>query len=167
MVRSRILALTLLFATSVMIAQESVKTNLVLTVTDQTGAVIPNATTHVESNDHAISFGTKTDNTGQVTFELMQGNYTIKVSSQGFRTSTSQVQVNTESTQSMRIVLKVGGGSHVEVFTDPSRQINIDEISMTTFIPLIELTPFPLRDQKLQRHQFKLLPCLVSISCVT
>ena len=88
MIKIQILALVLLCATSVVVAQEPVKTNLVLTVTDQSGAVIPNATTHVESNDHSISFGTKTDNSGQITFELMPGSYTIKVGDKGVQTST-------------------------------------------------------------------------------
>jgi uncharacterized membrane protein len=167
MAKYYILALVLLCAASVLVAQEPAKTNLDLTVTDQSGAVIPNATTHVESSDHAISFGTKTDNNGQVTFELTPGNYTIKVSFKGFMPSTSQVQIHSEHDQSLRIDLKTAFSSAEPYITSGPLPINMEEISITTFIPLVELTPFPLKNKKLQGSHFKLMPCLIDISCNT
>ncbi len=167
MAKLRILALVILCAASVLAAQEPVKTNLVLTVTDPSGAVIPNATTHVESSDHSISFGTKTDNVGQVSFELMPGSYTIKVNAMGFQRWVTQTQINSAPTQEIKAVLRLGSPA-CTVPCDgmfPTPPIYTEEISITSLIPYVELTPFPLHDKKLQGGHFKLLPCLVSISC--
>jgi hypothetical protein len=97
----------------------------------------------------------------------MPGNYTIKVSANGFKVSTSQVQVNSDPTQLMRVALKVADWSRPDFMVSTSPQIDLEEISITTFIPLVELTPFPLKNRKLQGSHFKLMPCLIDISCNT
>jgi hypothetical protein len=86
----RALLAVLLLGAGLSIAQ-GIYATLIGTVTDSTGAVVPNATVTVHSNDTNADVRTiTTDGRGNFTAtNLAAGNYTVTVKSPGFRTLTA------------------------------------------------------------------------------
>src|SRR5258707_15110516 len=79
-------ALILLFSTSTLLAQ-TVTGSITGVVTDQTGAVVPNAEGTAENVATGVKRHEGTNNTGTYTVRCLPvGNYRITVSSQGFST---------------------------------------------------------------------------------
>lgn len=93
------------------------------TVTDSTGAVIPNATVTATSEiDESKIFTVATNDAGIFLFEnLPSGKYTIKIESPGFTTEIyTNIQVRSQNLVEMNISLAVGEvSSVVEVTGDP------------------------------------------------
>lgn len=93
------------------------------TVTDPTGAVIPNATVTVTNeNDAAKYFTTTTNDAGVFLFEnLLSGRYTVKIESAGFVNSVyTSIEVRSQNLVEMNVVLEVGSiSSVVDVTGDP------------------------------------------------
>ena len=81
-------ALILLFSTSLLLAQ-TVTGSITGVVTDQTGAVVPNAEVTAENVATGVKTHEVTNNTGTYTIRFLPvGSYRITVSSQGFSTQT-------------------------------------------------------------------------------
>ncbi len=82
------------------------------TVTDTTGAVIPNAQVTLLNTDQGISLQTKTSATGSYTFSPVRaGHYTVTVVAQGFaKTTQKNLTVNVAQVVQLNLQMKLGAG---------------------------------------------------------
>ena len=90
------------------------------TVTDPAGAVVPEATVTLTSNETARAITTTSSGEGFYRFsELAPGMYTLTVEKAGFKKSTFEsVAVNAEQVQGTDVVLTTGEVSEVVTVTD-------------------------------------------------
>jgi hypothetical protein len=80
------------------------------TISDSSGAVIPDASVAVVNEDTGIRWDAKTNSTGNYSVPLLQpGNYRIRVESQGFRpVNRSQIRLDVAQTARVDFSLEVG-----------------------------------------------------------
>jgi hypothetical protein len=82
------------------------------TVTDPTGAVIPNATVHLTNEVSGLDRSVTTDATGKFDFPGVPFNpYRIEVSAQGFAPSSRSFEIRSVVGTSLNLVLRVAGAS--------------------------------------------------------
>ena len=82
------------------------------TVTDPSGAVVPNATVHIANPVSEFEQTTATDATGQFSFPNVPFNpYTISVSAKGFARLSQPVEIRSSVGISVKLVLQISGGS--------------------------------------------------------
>ncbi len=114
---SAIVALFLLAFTVQLAAQSTVSGGIAGTVTDPTGAVVPNAKVTLKSVDSGQSQATTTNATGAYRFALLKpGRYTVSATEKGFRTTTATAAVSIGQSTRADIKLSVGESSQtVEV----------------------------------------------------
>jgi hypothetical protein len=105
------------------------------TVTDPSGAVIPNATVHLTNGVSGLNQTASTDPLGQFNFSNVPFNpYQINVSAKGFAPLTQSIEIRSVVGTSLKLVLQVGGGSQtvtVEaggdlVENDPTFHVDVD-----------------------------------------
>src|SRR5579875_4052095 len=73
----------------VLLGQTSTSGTVVGTITDPSGAVVPNASVQLVNTQTNAVLNTQTNSAGEYTFpNVAPGNYKITVSAAGFRTST-------------------------------------------------------------------------------
>ena len=84
--------------------------NIVGTVTDNSGAVVPKASVTVQDVDRGSAFNTVTDSNGQYAAgPLKIGRYQVVVSKEGFkRTTVGPVELNLQERPSVDVTLQVG-----------------------------------------------------------
>jgi hypothetical protein len=114
------------------------------TVTDPSGAVIPNATVHLSNQVSGFERTTTTDGTGQFNIGNIPFNpYVIKASATGFATATQSVEIRSSVGTALKLVLQISGavqtvtvesqGDLVE--DDPTFHTDVDR-DMFTKVPL-------------------------------
>jgi hypothetical protein len=92
------------------------------TVTDTSGAVVPNADVTLLNIDQGITLQTKTNSNGGYTFSPVRiGHYTVTVSAQGFaKTTQKNLTVNVAQVLQVNVQIKLGATTEtVEVNTAP------------------------------------------------
>ena len=91
---------------------QAISGNLVGTVIDSSGAVVPNAGVEATKIDTGITTATTTGNTGAYRFEnLPVGTYRIVVKSSGFKTAVQQVDVVLNQTGTLNVTMALGATS--------------------------------------------------------
>ncbi len=116
------------------------------TVTDTTGAVIPNAQVTLLNTDQGITLETKSNSTGGFTFSPVRiGHYSITVTAQGFaKTTQKNLSVNVAQVLQVPIQLKLGSATEtVEVNTAPPL-LQTQEASLGQVIEQHEVNALPL-----------------------
>lgn len=78
-------------------------------VGDRSGAGIPNAAIRYQRTSEMLAHKVHTDNKGRAVLELDPGSYDVAVTSPGFRASHRRLEVQGSTSQSVNIVLDVGG----------------------------------------------------------
>ena len=104
------LALGLWMCSTIALAQLSGKGGIAGTVTDQTGAVIPNATVTAMNGETSISATTKTNGGGDYHFTTLDpGIYSVTVTGAGFEKLVQEnIHVNATESRAYNPVLTVG-----------------------------------------------------------
>jgi hypothetical protein len=103
------LALCLVFAPAGL-AQSTVSGEISGTVTDASGAVVPNAAVSLASTETGFSATTTTNSSGAFRFALVKpGNYTLSITASGFSTVKRTVVASTGQVSEFPIQLEVGG----------------------------------------------------------
>ncbi len=116
------------------------------TVTDTTGAVVPNAKVTLLNTDQGITLETKSSGTGGFTFSPVRiGHYAITVTAQGFaKTDQKNLTVNVAQVLQVPIQLKLGAATEtVEVNTAPPL-LQTQEASVGQVIEQHEVNALPL-----------------------
>ncbi len=116
------------------------------TVTDSTGAVVPDAQVTLVNTDQGITLETKSSSSGGYTFSPVRiGNYEITVTAKGFtKTTQKNVHVNVAQVVQANISLKPGAATEtVEVNTAPP-VLQTEEASVGQVIGSQEVNNLPL-----------------------
>lgn len=131
---------------SVLLAQNIVTGGISGTVTDPSGAVVPNATVTLKSNSTGETQQTTSSSTGLYNFPLLKpGPYSVSIAQSGFRGVSQKVDVLLGQTIMVNIKLAVGNASEtVEVTgTVPLLQTEDANISTTFTSTQVENLPNP------------------------
>jgi hypothetical protein len=142
-------ALLVVIATAVT-GQNTSTTQVVITVVDPTGAVIPGAhigiiplPASVRSDGDWLDYArtgakeasTKTDRSGEATISLAKGSYAITITSPGFERHAERIDLADESGRSLRETLLIDSRPTGPVVT-PQFVIPLEPTSLDALIPL-------------------------------
>jgi len=144
-----LMALVALLLPGVLAAQSTTNGAISGTVTDATGAVLPDITVNLKSTEKGFTNSTKTNAQGFYQFPLLEpGKYAVTIAAAGFKTSTLTTTVSVDATSSLNAKLEVGAaGTTVEVTGDAALlQTENSEISTTFNSREISEVPNPGND---------------------
>ena len=132
--KSWVLLLALaLFTPGVMLAQNIVTGGISGTVTDPSGAVVPNATVTLKSNSTGAAQTTTTGATGLFNFPLLKpGPYTVSIAQSGFRGVNLKVDVLLGQTTPANIKLAVGNASETVEVTGAAPLLQTEDANIST-----------------------------------
>ncbi len=134
---------------NVLAAQSTTNGAISGTVTDASGAVLPDTTVDLKSTEKGFTSSTKTNASGFYQFPLLEpGTYSIRISATGFKTSTLTTTVSVGATSTLNARLEVGAaGTTVEVTSEAALlQTESSEISTTFNAREISEVPNPGND---------------------
>ncbi len=117
------------------------------TVTDNTGAVVPNATVTVTDEAKGTTFTAQSNDSGEFLVQrLIPDAYDVKVAATGFNSFEEQhVQVNADSSPKVEAKLAVGGASQtVQVNADAVPELKTDRADVSTTFSARTVDDLPL-----------------------
>ncbi|HLJ76946.1 MAG TPA: TonB-dependent receptor [Acidobacteriaceae bacterium] len=116
------------------------------TVTDTSGAVVPNADVTLLNTDQGITLQTRTGSSGSYTFSPVRaGHYTITATAQGFsKTTQSNLTVLVATPLTVNIQLKVGSAAETVRVTEAPPLLQTEEASTGQVIGSEEVPNLPL-----------------------
>jgi len=120
--------------------------SIVGTVTDPTGAVVPNAKITLVNTDQGITLQSTSSGSGEYSFSPVRiGNYTLTAVAPGFSTTTQEhLSVNVGQVLQVNVQLKTGAATEtVEVTTAPP-QLQTDEGSVGQVVSERSVNSLPL-----------------------
>ena len=116
------------------------------TVTDSTGAVVPNAHVTLTNIDQGLTLETNTTSGGEYTFSPVRiGHYTVSVSAAGFATTTQQnLQVNVSQNLRVNVLLKAGSATQTVEVTAAPPQLQTQDASVGQVVNEQSVNNLPL-----------------------
>ena len=135
------------------------------TVTDPTGAAVPNATVVVTDVAKGTSITIQSNGSGEFTAEhLIPDVYTIKVTSTGFKTFEQVgLQVFADTSPKVTAILTIGGSDQtIEVNADQVPQLKTDKTDVATIFDAAQIEELPIPDHNFTNLQL-LLPGAVQL----
>ncbi len=138
--RFLIVPLFLVFACVAAIAQQN--SEIVGTVTDQTGAAVPGATlTLTQTETGTVRNGVSNATGGYVFPGLNIGTYTLKVEAKGFETTTtSNLVLNVSQTLGADVKLTIGASTTEVSVTADALQVQAESNTVSTLISAEQIT---------------------------
>ncbi|MGB6611737.1 MAG: carboxypeptidase-like regulatory domain-containing protein, partial [Acidobacteriaceae bacterium] len=136
------------------------------TVTDNTGAVVPNATITVTDVSKGTAIAVKSNASGEYLVEhLIPDTYNLKVEAQGFETfEATGVLVQADTSPKIDASLKVGAmATTVNVNADTIPELKTDRADVATEFTTSEVENLPIPDRNFANLQL-LLPGAQSLS---
>jgi hypothetical protein len=130
-------ALTLLVAAFLLVpslvAQSLVSGDLTGTVTDPSGAVVPDATVTARNNSTGQTLNTTTNSRGAYRFSLLSpGNYTVTANAQGFSKAETKAAVAVGQATTADVKLAVGSNSQTVEVTAATPLVQPDTAEVST-----------------------------------
>jgi Carboxypeptidase regulatory-like domain len=93
---------------------QAVYGNVVGSVTDPSGAAVPNAKVTITDTARAVTFNAQTNEDGNFTFRgLIAGNYQVRIEASGFKAALQSVVVSVDQESRSDVKLEVGDVSQV------------------------------------------------------
>jgi hypothetical protein len=136
---SAIVAITLLISLVPRVAHAQASAGVTGTITDPTGAVVPNAKVTITNEATSVTANTVSSSSGTYSFKgLLPGKYTLQVDSTGFKKEIKKgvtIEVSTNAT--VDFPLTTGG-------TNETVQVTADEIALNTTQPELGSTIEPV-----------------------
>ncbi len=135
------------------------------TVTDPTGAAIPNAQVIITDTAKGTSQTVPANSNGEFRVEhLIPDTYSVKVSSQGFKSyQQNAIQVFADQSVKVEAALPIGGsGETVEVNADAVPQLKTDRADVATTFSAKDIGELPIPDHNFTNLQL-LLPGAVQL----
>jgi hypothetical protein len=145
MSKTKTLLILLVLASAPVVMAQVRSATIAGSVTDQSGAAVPNAKVAITNSGTNISYKTNTTEVGQFVMPYLEaGTYTVEVAAQGFTSyQETGVVVATDQTVRVNVSLKLGAvGERVEV-TAQAVQIQTDstQVANTTSAEVIASIP--------------------------
>jgi Carboxypeptidase regulatory-like domain/TonB-dependent Receptor Plug Domain len=117
------------------------------TITDPSGAVIPNAAVHLTDKVSGFNRSTISDATGQFTFSNVPFNpYTIDASAKGFAPLSQSVEIRSSVGVTVNLVLQIAGASQT-VTVESGGDLIENDSTFHTDVDRDEFTKVPLESQ--------------------
>ena len=117
-------------------AQSLTSGDIVGTVKDPSGAVVPNATVTLKSLDTGSTQSSTTDSTGEFRFRLLKtGQYTLATSPAGFAPLEQRVEVAVGSVVTVNLALQVGTATQTVEVSAAAVMLNPEPSMNTPFTP--------------------------------
>jgi hypothetical protein len=155
----------LLFASSPCASAQAVFGQILGTVTDPTGAAIPNATITVTDVAKGTTVTLTSNGSGEFTAEhLIPDTYNVKVAAPGFKAfEQKQLTVNADESPKVSAVLTIGASDQVvEVNADEVPQLKTDKADVATTFSASQIEELPIPDHNFANLQL-LLPGAVQL----
>jgi hypothetical protein len=115
------------------------------TITDSTGAVVPNATVTLKYSDTNDSRTAVTNTVGQYRFSLLKpGEYTISAQTSGLKSGTSKIAVAVGQAQEVNISLTVQGSTEVVEVRSDAAMIQTENANLSTAISNRQVVDLPM-----------------------
>jgi len=146
-----ILCLALLFSVPRLIAQTNTA-DVVGTVTDATGAVVPDAKVIATNIGTGISHAQETSKRGEFTFTMLQvGTYQVTIEAKGFKTFKARdLKVSAGDRARLDAKLDVGSTTEsVQVTADASATLHTDTAEVSAIVPETSVQDAPLNGRNL------------------
>jgi hypothetical protein len=119
--------------------------SIVGTVTDTSGAVVPNAAITVSNVDTGLKFTSKSNNAGEFQiFAVPRGNYKADVQAQGFQRQTASFAVQVATAQTLQFKLTTGSVSETIDVTSAAPLINTSNATIGEVVQGEQVTNLPL-----------------------
>jgi hypothetical protein len=120
------------------------------TVTDPTGAAVPNASITIKGTDTGLTRSIVSDSAGFYSVgPLNPGNYTITITDAGFQSTTIKTVVRTGTATTGSAKLQVGDASQTVEVTTGDLQINTDQISVSGVITQQQIDTLPVNGRNI------------------
>ena len=134
--RFRFLIVPVFFLFACVAAMAQQNSEIIGTVTDQTGAAVPGAKLVLTQTETGYVYNTVSNGTGGYTFAgLNVGTYTLKAAAKGFETYTaSGLELNVSQTLATNIKLTVGAETIDVSVTADALQVQADSNTVSTLI---------------------------------
>ena len=155
----------LLFASSPCASAQAVFGQILGTVTDPTGAAIPNATVTVTDVAKGTSVTLTSNAAGEFTVEhLIPDTYNVKVAAPGFKIfEQTQLNVVADEAPKVNAILTIGASDQVvEVNADEVPQLKTDKVDVATTFTASQIEELPIPDHNFANLQL-LLPGAVQL----
>jgi hypothetical protein len=155
----------LLVASAPCASAQAVFGQILGTVTDPTGAAIPNASITVTDIAKGTSVTLTSNGSGEFTAEhLIPDTYTVKVSAPGFKAfEQKQLAVNADESPKVTAILTIGASDQVvEVNADEVPQLKTDKADVATTFTASQIEELPIPDHNFANLQL-LLPGAVQL----
>src|SRR5690348_11132960 len=119
--------------------------NITGTVTDPSGAAVPNAAVTVTDIDRGTSYTTKTTSVGNYTqTHLLAGHYRVKVTAAGFSDFTANADVQVDATTRVDAQVQVGKAASTVVVTGEMPLLKTDRAEVSNTLAADELQRLPI-----------------------
>ncbi|MFZ0274049.1 MAG: TonB-dependent receptor [Acidobacteriaceae bacterium] len=119
--------------------------SIVGTVTDQTGAALPNATINVTNQDTGLQFHATSNDAGEFSiFAVPRGNYSASVQAQGFQTQVIPFTVEVATAQTLIFKLAPGAVSTTVQVTGAAPLVDTSNATVGETIQGEQVTELPL-----------------------
>jgi len=125
---------------------QEVTATVVGTITDPSGAPVPNATVTAKDNDRGVEFSAKTNETGSYNItRLPVGNYTVKASAPGFQTAVfPPFTLVLNQHARVDVALKVGQVSETVEVTGAAPVLETENATVSTVVDSVSADRLPL-----------------------
>jgi hypothetical protein len=131
--------------TSTAVYAQSDNGSIVGTVTDTTGAVIPNAAITVTNVDTGLKFTSKSNDSGEFqVFAVPRGNYKADVQAEGFQSQTAAFAVQVASAQTLQFKLATGQVSQTVDVSSAAPLVNTSNATIGQVVQGEQVTDLPL-----------------------
>ncbi|HWQ32261.1 MAG TPA: carboxypeptidase-like regulatory domain-containing protein [Blastocatellia bacterium] len=148
--RAAVSAISLTILSVLTFGQVSSTSPLSGSVTDPTGAVVPNATIIVKNNATGQEFRASTSNNGTYTIPALGvGVYTVTIEAQGFKKAVvTDVKIDAATPATVNVALEVGAQSETVVVQGGAEVLQTQSANVSTTITGRQITelPFTSRD---------------------
>ena len=129
-------------------AQTITTGDLAGTITDPSGAVVPNATVVLKSLDEGSTNSSNTNSSGYYHFSYLKpGNYSVTANAPGFQTTEKKVVVALGASPSTNFQLTLGGASTTIEVTGAAAQIETEDANLTANFSSKQLDLLPNPDE--------------------
>ncbi len=149
-----------LAASGISARAQAVYGNIFGTVTDASGAVVPNATITVTDTAKGTAVTAQSNNSGEFTVDhLIPDVYDVRVEAAGFKGyQTTGIRLFADTSAKVEAALTIGGSSEtVEVSAEAVPQLKTDRADVATVFNAQEIVDLPLPDRNFTNLQL-LLP---------
>src|SRR5579864_513090 len=142
-------SLTFVVLTIPVISQNLTSGDVAGTISDPSGAAVPNARVNLKNNATGQTLTTTTNSTGAYRFSLLApGSYTVNANASGFQTTSRPVTVAVGQAATVNVQLSVGGATQTVEVTAEAGVVQTQNGNIsTTFSPeQVQLVPNPGND---------------------